>query len=151
MLGNRIVLPWSGDERTATFWWKVTSSLAVPRKRECDLARPVCSPHKLTATTAHAPPPPCPCSLTGPQVQDLGKQAVPATHTPLTVCNGVVGCRLKSGAMDNVTLESHKMLQPGDAVARAAPAKRFAAALKLYKLRDAVECAKQLRQVRAWQ
>ncbi|PNW73788.1 hypothetical protein CHLRE_13g572700v5 [Chlamydomonas reinhardtii] len=91
-----------------------------------------------------------PVSLTGPQVQDLGKQAVPATHTPLTVCNGVVGCRLKSGAMDNVTLESHKMLQPGDAVARAAPAKRFAAALKLYKLRDAVECAKQLRQVESW-
>lgn len=54
----------------------------------------------------------------------IGKQALGATHTPLTACNGVVGCRLKNGAMDNVILDSHKLLQPNDAVARSAPQKR---------------------------
>ncbi|GLC35581.1 hypothetical protein PLESTB_000191100 [Pleodorina starrii] len=91
-----------------------------------------------------------PVSLSGPQVQFIGKQPLGATHTPLTVCNGVVGCRLKNGAMDNVILDSHKMLQPGDAVARSVPAKKFAQALKLYKMREAVECAMQLRQTETW-
>lgn len=91
-----------------------------------------------------------PVSLNGPQVVFIGKQALGATHTPLTACNGVVGCRLKNGAMDNVILDSHKLLQPNDAVARSAPQKRLQQALKLYKLRDAVECAQQLRQPDVW-
>ncbi len=69
-----------------------------------------------------------PAGLAGPQVALVGRQPLPATHTPLTVFNGVVGCRLKNGAMDNVTLETHKLLQPGDAIARSVPAKRCALA-----------------------
>ncbi|KXZ49298.1 hypothetical protein GPECTOR_22g892 [Gonium pectorale] len=91
-----------------------------------------------------------PVSLTGPQVLFIAKQPLGATHTPLTACNGVVGCRLKNGAMDNIILDSHKLLQPGDAVARSTPAKRFAQAIKLYKMREAVECATQLRQTDTW-
>lgn len=60
-----------------------------------------------------------------------------------------MGCRLKNGAIDNVLLDSHKALNASDAIARAAPAKRFAAALKLFKLKDAYECAAGMRQVRA--
>jgi WD repeat-containing protein 19 len=90
------------------------------------LANPARSPHH----DPRAPPSPAPprsaspASLAGPQVVSLGKQPLGSTHTPLTVCNGVVGCRLKSGAMDNVTLESHKLMQPNDAVARSMPAKK---------------------------
>lgn len=66
-----------------------------------------------------APPPTSPR-----QVSLVGRQPLAATHTPLMVCNGVVGCRLKNGAMDSVILETHKLLQAGDAIARAVPAKR---------------------------
>lgn len=40
--------------------------------------------------------------------------------------NGVVGCRLKNGSLDSMVLETHKSLQPNNAVARANPQRRWA-------------------------
>ncbi|MEW5318051.1 MAG: hypothetical protein WDW38_009304 [Sanguina aurantia] len=92
-----------------------------------------------------------PISLDGPSILLIGKQSIQPTHTPLMMTNGVVGCRLKNGSLDSMVLETHKSLQPNDAVARANPQRRFTQALKLYRLRDAWECATQMRSVDAWQ
>ncbi|MEW5304579.1 MAG: hypothetical protein WDW36_007181 [Sanguina aurantia] len=92
-----------------------------------------------------------PISLDGPSILLIGKQSIQPTHTPLVMTNGVVGCRLKNGSLDSMVLETHKSLQPNDAVARANPQRRFTQALKLYRLRDAWECATQMRSVDAWQ
>lgn len=50
-----------------------------------------------------------PVSLTGPRIDFVGKQPLQASHTPLMCCNGNVGCRLKSGALDTLTLETHRL------------------------------------------
>ena len=41
------------------------------------------------------------------------------------VCNGVVGCRLKNGSLDNIILDSHKALQLNDALAKQAPQRKW--------------------------
>lgn len=54
----------------------------------------------------------------------IGKQAVPAAHTPLSLSAGSVGCRLKNGALDNILLDTHRALNAGDAIAKAQPQRR---------------------------
>ena len=49
-----------------------------------------------------------PVSLTGARIDFVGKQPLQASHTPLMCCNGNIGCRLKSGALDTLTLETHR-------------------------------------------
>jgi len=48
---------------------------------------------------------------TGPGLQLLGCMQLPATHVPVVVANGAVTCRLKSGALDTIVLESHRAVQ----------------------------------------
>ncbi len=52
-----------------------------------------------------------PSSASGPSLSLVSKARLPATHTPLVLDNGSVHCRLKSGAMDVMVLETHRALQ----------------------------------------
>lgn len=63
----------------------------------------------------HVPP----AATTGPGVALLSRAPLPATHAPVVVSNGAVTCRLKSGALDVIVLESHRALQGGDGLAAA--------------------------------
>jgi WD repeat-containing protein 19 len=47
-------------------------------------------------------------SITGAKIDFVGKQPLQASHTPLMCSNGNIGCRLKSGALDTVILETHR-------------------------------------------
>lgn len=91
-----------------------------------------------------------PVSLTGARVEMIGKQSAPPSHTPLVCCQGVVGCRLKNGSLDNVTLDTHRALAINDAMARQAPQRRFQQALKLFRLQMAWECAVAMKSPEAW-
>mmetsp|Transcript_36982 Transcript_36982/g.82211 ORF Transcript_36982/g.82211 Transcript_36982/m.82211 type:complete len:1366 (+) Transcript_36982:300-4397(+) len=91
-----------------------------------------------------------PVSLTGAKVELIGKQPLPATHTPLMCTNGNVGCRLKNGSLDSVILDTHRALQINDALSRAAPQRRFQQCLKLCRIKAAWECAVQMRSQDAW-
>lgn len=91
-----------------------------------------------------------PVSLTGAKVEFLSKQPLQSSHCPLVCCNGSVGCRLKSGALDSVVLETHRSLQGEIAGAQAGATKRFQQALKLGRLKMAWESALQLRNNETW-
>lgn len=54
-----------------------------------------------------------PAGAAGAGVQLLCRTALPATHVPVVVANGAVTCRLKSGALDKLVVESHRALQAG--------------------------------------
>jgi hypothetical protein len=54
--------------------------------------------------------PPAPAS---PALQQLCRTPLPATHAPVAAVNGAVTCRLKSGALDTIVLDSHRALQGG--------------------------------------
>lgn len=92
-----------------------------------------------------------PVSITGAAVVLAGKQALPAAHAPIAVANGAVSCRLKSGSISVILLETHRSLQPSDPAHRANPGKRLAQALALRRLRDAAECCGRIKSPDAWQ
>lgn len=92
-----------------------------------------------------------PVSLSGPKLDFLSKQPLQASHTALTCCNGAIGCRLKSGALDTVILETHRAVATAsDNMAKTTPQKRFQQALKLGRLKVAWEAALQMREAAAW-
>jgi len=92
-----------------------------------------------------------PVSLQGAKVEFLSKQPLQASHTPLLCFNGSVGCRLKSGALDTVVLDTHRALQAVDAAAaKGNAAKRFQQALRLGRLRACWEAALVLRTPDVW-
>ncbi|KAG1674427.1 hypothetical protein FOA52_012954 [Chlamydomonas sp. UWO 241] len=93
----------------------------------------------------------CPVSLQGAKVEFISKQPLQTSHSPLLCFNGSVGCRLKSGALDTVVLETHRSLQVVDtAAAKGTAPKRFTQALKLGRLRAGWEAALQLRTPDVW-
>ncbi|GBF91989.1 hypothetical protein Rsub_04713 [Raphidocelis subcapitata] len=97
---------------------------------------------------------PPPLAPPGPQL--LCRAALPATHAPLVLLNGVVTCRVRNGALDSITLESHTALQGGlpeaaaGAGVKGSLSKRFSQALRLQRLDDAWRCALALRAADAW-
>ena len=54
-----------------------------------------------------------PVSLSGPKLEFLSKQPLQASHVPLSCCNGAVGCRLKSGALDTVRTQGGRCMDTG--------------------------------------
>lgn len=46
----------------------------------------------------------------GPGLRLLGRTPLPATHAPVACLHGAVACRLSSGVLDTVVLESHSAL-----------------------------------------
>ena len=92
-----------------------------------------------------------PVSLNGPKVELVSKESIPGSHTPLLLCNGTITCRLRTGAIDNIVLESHRLLQGLQASAqKTAPLKKLAQCLKLGRLKSAWEAALQLKSPDAW-
>lgn len=47
----------------------------------------------------------------GARVELLGRQAMQPTHSPLLVSGGSVKCRLKTGALDTVVLDTHRCVR----------------------------------------
>lgn len=92
-----------------------------------------------------------PVSLNGPKVELVSKETIPPSHTPLLLNNGTITCRLRTGAIDNVVLESHRLLQGNaNSAQKTAPLKKLAQCLKLGRLKAAWEAALQLKSPDAW-
>ncbi|GAX77949.1 hypothetical protein CEUSTIGMA_g5391.t1 [Chlamydomonas eustigma] len=91
-----------------------------------------------------------PVSLSGAKIEFVGKQSLQASHTPLNCCNGNIGCRLKSGAIETITLDTHRSLQTTDNFSKGAPQKKLQQCLKLGRLKAAWDSAVQLRNPEVW-
>eukprot|EP00798_Chlamydomonas_sp_ICE-L_P012670 gene12669-15902_t len=81
-----------------------------------------------------------PVSLSGAKIDLIGTQVTAASHTPVVLSAGLLGCRLTNGSLDNVTLDTHRAINTTDAMAKT----------NLGQLRTAWDCAVQLRNTEAW-
>lgn len=90
-----------------------------------------------------------PTSLKGSQLVLVSRQALGPGYVPVSLSNGLLGCRLKtSGSLDHVVLDSHRSLQSADKAFGAS--KRFAQCLQLHRLKDAWDAAVAMRSGEAW-